>query len=107
MTATLETTVTTAAEELLRLAEAYVNEELPAWEIHQAVDRLADPTLAPAKVWAAFQDLTDALDLQDDLDGGRIDWTSVDDELTDPAAAHDVLAERIQDALTILTGSAR
>ena len=105
MTATLDTT--TAQAELQRLAEAYVNEELPEWEVREAVDRLAHPSLTETQAWAAFRDLADALQLQDDLYGGRIDYTSVDDELTDPAAAHDVLAERVQDALTTLTRSAR
>lgn len=107
MTATLENTVTIVAEELLRLAEAYVAGELLEGEVRPAVGRLADSSLTPDRAWAVFQGLADALELQDDLNGGRIDWTSVDDRLTDPAAAHDVLDERIQDALTILTGSAR
>ena len=104
MTATLDTT-TTAAQELENLAHAYLNETLPKWEIHQAVDRIAHPELDPDKVWDLFKDLAHWVELRDDFDRGRIHWSAVCGELTGPDYENDaanIAHDNVTDAVRAL-----
>lgn len=109
MTVLLTDTRTDAAE-LERLAEAYNNDELPTWEVHQAVDRIAHPALTPDQAWAAFQDLAQAIDDRQRLADGRADWTAIDPALTGPGqadAAADIVDQRIHHATRALLRSNR
>lgn len=109
MTVLLTDTRTDAAE-LERLAEAYLNDELPTWEVYQAVDRIAHPNLTPTQVWALFEDLVDAINDRQRLADGHTDWQAIDPTLTGPGRADtaaDICDERATHAITTLTGSAR
>lgn len=111
MTATLEITTATAELELLQLAEKYLNEELDAADVQPVLERLANPKLSPAEAWDAFQDLAAAVERQQDLDNGLIDWTAIDDELTGPGIAEtaaEIAEENVNYALkSLLPRSAR
>jgi len=106
----LLTDTRTDAAELERLAEAYNNDELPTWEVHQAVDRIAHPALTSDQAWAAFQDLAQAINDRQRLADGHTDWQTIDPTLTGPGqadAAAEICDERATHAIDTLTGSAR
>jgi hypothetical protein len=97
------TPVLGAHDRLEELAVLHLNAEAGnGCALHDEVDRLAHPALAPEQVWAAFEDLVEAVRLRDGINDQIVRWDEVDDELTGPdrsEAAFQIACQRVDAAL--------